>query len=498
MKIKNSLPTNKIFTKSKDVQEIHQELVIGGGDCDLYLDAYIDGELVVSKKSDSMLGNFLKILHLQMGGYNYQASGMPAIDTAYVDNVGINVPINISALSSGNDGVIRINFTNNYIPSSPTTGFVSIQGTQGTSNLVDGIFTYTRIYGTQADLTGTTYNAGYTANSASARFIVNITAPARFPSYNSFGSPYIVVGTGTTAVALADYCLAKEMQSASTLGRLTYNAGTVSLDTYDSTSSQITFTRTFTNNNPVGSADVAIEEIGMYCNYGYGTSPYEVLIMRDLASIAVAVGKVLTVNYRIKSIFSTGTNPGGFLNLYTKLLYRHFAQAARAVMDINNTSRAYTAGPGTLKVVNAGGEVNTYTVAGSCAEPAWKQGIVIGTGSTAVSQGDYFLATVIAHGSASGQMIYYGGLIQNYTIAGDGSYHSFDIVKTIENNSGGTITVGEIALIGGAGNGVTLSDSSTNEIPIYLFMMSRNVLTTPVDVLTTKILKVTYTVKIIL
>lgn len=487
--------------ETKKVHVIHKELVIGGGDCDLYLDAYIDDELVVSKKCDSMVAGFMKGLFLQMGGLNY-VSGQPSIYAASTSSTGfsdrVNTVINISALSSGAGSVIRCTLSPGYVPSS-STGWVSIQGTLGSSPLVDGLYQYNRISSSQIDLVGTTYGTGYTANSASARVIVQQTSPTREPSVYTLGTPYIVVGTGTTAVALADFCLEKEMQSGTTTGRLTYNSGTVSLDTYDSTSSQVTMTRTFTNNS---GATITINEIGAYACYGRLGNPsgcqWQVLIMRDLATIAVGAGKTLTVNYRIKSTFSTGTNPGGFLHHYTRFLYRHLAQASRDIIDVDNISRTQAPTTGDLKAIGNGGETPAVTYTGPYGPgyyPAWIQGIVVGRGITAVSQGDYFAETPIIHGVGTNQMLYYGGFVENFVE--DVSYISFDIVKCMENKSGSAITINEIVLTGSAGQ-YTTADNEDGEWAKYLHTLARNVLTSGVSVPDGDMVKVIYTIKAVL
>jgi hypothetical protein len=500
MKQSNRIPALTANPALKQVKEIHKSLVIGGGDLDLYLEARVNGKLVVSKKADSLLGNYLKVLHLQMSGRNYVS--MPAIDVANKNgDFSIDTPCNITSIASQGGGTVcRLTLSDYRVPSTPTTGTVSIQGAAGTSLLADGLYTYTYFAGNQIDIT-CTYQAGYTANSASARIIVNIAAPDRYPSVQSFKTPLIVVGTGTTAVALTDACLVKEMQSAATAGRLTYGTQTISQDTNDSTSSQITFTRTFTNNS---GASITLHEIGMYCCYGSAgpnspNAPYQVLIMRDLSDITVGIGGVLTINYRIKSMLLTGTNPGGFIVNFTRLMYRHFAQLARVAIDINNQNRTTSPSPSTMKVPNTGGEANCVTYGGvgkdgAYVYPAWRQGIVIGTGTTPTSEGDYGLATIVAHGAGSGQMLYYGGFVQNFSIAGGAI--SFDIVKTIENNSGGSITVNEIGLNVGGDNGN--SDTANYEYPLYFFLAARNVLTTGVTVANGEILKVTYTIQVVL
>ena len=71
-------------------------------------------------------------------------------------------------------------------------------------------------------------------------------------------------------------------------------------------------------------------------------------------------------------------------------------------------------------------------------------GIVVGTGSTAVTITDYALGTPIAHGTGNGQLQYggvtYGAPSANTTTS------QLTITRNFANNSGGSITVNEIAL----------------------------------------------------
>ena len=379
---------HRVATTIKRVHEVRKELIIGGGDLDLYMDVYKNGKLAISKKAECLTGNFLKALHLQMCGKNYVS--MPTVNLAAPD-IEVATVNNISSLASGAAGVCRATLAQSGVYADLTTGYVSIQGTQGTSLLTDGLYAYNRVSYNQIDILGTTYQAGYSADSASARMTVSITTPTHYPSEYTFSNPLIVVGTGTNVVTLQDACLHKEIQSAATTGRLTYNSMTINENTFNDTSSQIVFTRTFTNNS---AAMIAISESGMYTYFGHWLD--QVLIMRDLISPAMELdpGDVLTINYRLRFTFGAGVNPGGFLTNFTVLLYRHFASLARTAKDINNSDGNWNHSVGTFKVVAPGGESHVATFGGAgyvCVDPAWKQGVVIGIGDAAVTQGDFFL-----------------------------------------------------------------------------------------------------------
>ena len=309
------------------------------------------------------------------------------------------------------------------------------------------------------------------------------------PSYKSFGSNGIIIGTGNQAVTIDDQMLQKQIPNGSADGSLTYNASTVSQDTNDATSAQITFTRTFTNN---ASLTVTVKEVGFLMQAG--TNARSLLTMRDIlpSGVNVSQGKTLTVNYRIKTNLDSGTDPGGFVASFMRMLYRHIGGTNRAVFDINNVSRTYYPSSTSFGAVKCGGyNVEYYPYEN---EEGWKNGIVIGSGNTAVSMADYFLESVIPHGKTTGAMLHYGGFAQDFVIGAD--YAQFDIHKAFENASGAPIDVNEYGLVVGADDSGSLLDSS-NDMMTHFNMIARNTLSAPVTVESNKMLKVIYTIKCI-
>lgn len=483
---------SNISMQTKTVKTIHKELLLNGGDMDLYLDLFLTDEngkteKVLTKKADSILANFLRILYLHMGrDVRNNATG----GTFYVLRNTLTAT-SITSLSAGVGNKIRITFNTTAIESSVPTGKVTLGGFQGLS--INGCYTYTYINGYTIDLEGTTYSAGWTSGTGGVAIYYPCITMG-LPSYQSFYSQGIIVGSGSTPVTIDDQTLEKQIPSIATKGGLTYNTSTVSQDTSDATSAQITFTRTFTNNTP---DTTQVNEIGMLMIGGYNSqsSVYTFLVMRDIIAggVNVATGKTLTVNYRIKTTLGTGADPGGFLSSFMRLLYRMCSRVQRAVFDINNTSRSYIEDGATFNTVKNGG-INISGAQAYEIEAGYKHGIVIGRGNTAVSMSDYYLETPIVHGTGSNEMLYYGGFAENF-ILGSGSAQ-FDLVKAIENNSGSTIEVKEYVLTGNSDNATT-TPTDVNTSLRYLYTLTRNVLTTPVNVLDQEILKVVYTIKVI-
>lgn len=116
-------------------------------------------------------------------------------------------------------------------------------------------------------------------------------------------------------------------------------------------------------------------------------------------------------------------------------------------------------------------------------------GIIVGTGTTAESFEDYALATQIADGTGSGELshveseahaISYAALVLTNTL-----------IRYFNNNSGGSIGVNEVGLIGALGD----PGAVYNSAPI-LVLVARDVLGATVTVPDTGQLKVTYTISL--
>lgn len=74
-------------------------------------------------------------------------------------------------------------------------------------------------------------------------------------------------------------------------------------------------------------------------------------------------------------------------------------------------------------------------------------GIIVGTGTTAVTIDDYNVETPIAHGNGAGQLAY-GAVNFDTGLTADGSNsYYFYCSRTFANNSGGNITIGNVGLV---------------------------------------------------
>lgn len=79
-----------------------------------------------------------------------------------------------------------------------------------------------------------------------------------------------------------------------------------------------------------------------------------------------------------------------------------------------------------------------------CAAGVSAYGLVVGTGTNAVTLTDNKLQTQIAHGNGAGQLAYAAGTFNAPTTSGSDRY--WEAVRTFTNNSGGDITVNEVGV----------------------------------------------------
>lgn len=121
-----------------------------------------------------------------------------------------------------------------------------------------------------------------------------------------------------------------------------------------------------------------------------------------------------------------------------------------------------------------------------CSAPAGDatNGIVVGTGDTAVDVTDYAIETLIAHGVGAGQLSY-SAVTYSALVISDPNV-SFTLQRDFTNSSGGTITVKEEAIY------CLTKDSGAAP---RLFCIVRDVETTGVGVDDGENLRVTYTIQ---
>ena len=171
-----------------------------------------------------------------------------------------------------------------------------------------------------------------------------------------------------------------------------------------------------------------------------------------------------------------------FLFNYILLLEQYATDTNKSYTDIDGLSSTSTAVPA-QGLINVGGGNSLLT---SSASTSWADslfnGIVVGTGTTAVTPTDTKLAALITHGNATGQLQYHGNAYEGVTIVAANATSNF--LRYFKNDSGATITVTEI--------GIYATHHSNWSPRIRSICIARDVLTTAINVLAGQTLKVTY------
>jgi hypothetical protein len=189
------------------------------------------------------------------------------------------------------------------------------------------------------------------------------------------------------------------------------------------------------------------------------------------------------------------------------LFYEHLAYNSNTLASINDISSTgrnlnnTTQGLVNLSVAStAGGSIapafkatmqdtNTgnpqITVASNSLFGGEQNGIVVGTGNTAVTPADDKLATRILHGTGASLLEYSGCEVLIPTFANPNG--AMDIRRYFTNNSGGSITVQEVGLY-------SFGYKDSNDV--YSYCICRDVVSPGVAVANTELLSVVYTVQI--
>lgn len=142
--------------------------------------------------------------------------------------------------------------------------------------------------------------ANLTDTGGTERTLVNHAENLRSDAAITVDTKGIVVGKGTTAIAVTDYALADKIADGSGSGQLLYQAQTFSERSVSDPNVSFTIQRDFLNSS---GATITVYEIGLE-SYGRDATAYRAfLTIRDLITggQAVADGENLRVTYTLQS-----------------------------------------------------------------------------------------------------------------------------------------------------------------------------------------------------
>jgi len=163
-----------------------------------------------------------------------------------------------------------------------------------------------------------------------------------------------------------------------------------------------------------------------------------------------------------------------FVRQWCDLHYWLAEPTDKTVTDISNTSRTLDRDTGLIHALR---------MDGAAVEP--DKGVVVGTGTTAVTIADYALAAKIAEGTGVGQLSHQAVTLTAPSVVG--SECSWTATRVFINGSGATITVTEI--------GIYVSAQDTVPAVRY-FLVVRDVLVTAQAVPDGGAITVVYTIKV--
>ena len=167
-----------------------------------------------------------------------------------------------------------------------------------------------------------------------------------------------------------------------------------------------------------------------------------------------------------------------FVRAYLYGMFTQVSVVSCSTPDINNASHTpeyfIFQAPGGHDAVYCFYLVNDW---GSVA----KNGIVIGTGNTAVTSSDYMLQTRIVSGVATGEIEYFANIFTTVVVSAPNA--SFTVNRIFRNGSGGSVTIKEIGIY-------AMSEDA------YTYCIIRDVLGVPVTMDDGDYLKITYTFQV--
>ena len=169
-----------------------------------------------------------------------------------------------------------------------------------------------------------------------------------------------------------------------------------------------------------------------------------------------------------------------FLKQFIQLIEVQTNQVNKSITDITGADRSVNIQDTNLFCTPGGG--HGYVDPLQRNVQVENVGVVVGSGTTAVTPTDTKLETKIAHGTGSGQLVYLGCGLKPVVISGSDAY--VDLIRFFENQSGGNVTINEVGIY---------AIGATQQ---WGFCICRDVLSSSITVADGQLLKVRYRVKV--
>lgn len=233
-----------------------------------------------------------------------------------------------------------------------------------------------------------------------------------------------VCGTGTTSVTQTDEKLNTLIVEGTSSGQMQHQATSISVATSHLAEARVSCTRIILNNS---GGTIAVAEVGLYIEGSDNSTAFYFLAARELSSNSVANGSQLTLSWKFYS--------SDILTLaFFQLLYVQWSQGSASITKVDNTTSSATPHAQSFRMTDAvGGDTGFGIVASSDSTPS------------AFVANQYAVGSLIPSGSGSGELDY-----STMTIRSVASNTQFDLVRSLANNSGATVTIYALALYQGS------------------------------------------------
>lgn len=468
-----------------------------GQDITLKLRVEVDGETVCEKEGDSLLMGFANQLRQQMkgGGAERRAVTYNTQEGFYVRNVyDTSAPMRLAvwkddyepAIGAYGDivhikdgGALKADGPF-YVVNSDSLGYYDDSGDYGWIEINEATFDSAKNRYVDS---GVGYsNSGYSLPKNSD--IEGVDTRGGLNRWkNTLMNLGIVLGKDSTSVDLGDRRINYVNEA-----NLDYTGTSKPAPVVRTSEAELTFTKDVSNNT---GSSIQFREIGLRQNEdqmdGSGSSgwrpSYKSLIARDVIDVTVPDGSTATFHY---SILVDCSGSGGVMAQFLELLYRHTASTNREAPDIDNNNR--TTGRGAWDFCLTYGQPGE-TVAKSGGRLSYSReiGLMVGTGTSQVSNTDVALENRLQHGDEADELWHFGvviGEMQEDSSTGRGY---FRVERIFENRTDSDITINEVGLYCGA---------TDNDYPDHRHLIARNVLDSPITIATGELKKLYYEIGI--
>lgn len=474
------------------MKSIRQDIVTKEAGIDLFLRVSMDGEPIVHRQADSLVGNFGRVLAGMMGQNSSDAAGryLPRSNNRNFAEVGGSQYGDIDGITYGSPGEINWGYdTDVYWENNNNEGLIYLDAQD---DIISGLYygvghNTTTFYEPVLDRENGTASAGANADwsgTGSANWNEKVWwSTFEFITTNRdqswFEDPRIILGKNVPNkdAEIEDWWLENFIR------RFDATETTISTPAVQTFQSEITLSRTFTNNK---SYDIDVGEIGVIG--GTRRDNERFLMARDnVANFTIASGKSVTVDYVFKI---TNGGGGGVMAQFHQQLYRQFTRNNRVVRDLDNSDRNDGDAPGQWIAAATGGNCDQERSGNG--QDGQYVGPVVGTDATEVSNTNTSLLNQVPHGETDGDLFYYGSAIEKIITdkANDELY--FDISRLCENRGSTTIAIKESALYTGYN-----SDDYEDDRLQYSSIQARHILGTSVDIAPGEVIKITYRLKVV-